>query len=75
MDNVVKLHLHSLQRSGEINNNVLKLRLLLHLQGIHCRSAATLETITKYRSRNYSEFLLFPLFSYIHLVTTLPFQP
>jgi hypothetical protein len=33
-NNVVKLHLHSLHRSGEINNNnVLKLRHLLNLQG------------------------------------------
>jgi hypothetical protein len=39
---VAKLHLHSLHRSEEINNNVLK-RLLL----LHCRSAATVETVPK----------------------------
>jgi hypothetical protein len=40
-NNVAKLHLHSLHHSVETNNNVLKLRLLLDLQAIHCRSAAT----------------------------------
>jgi ABC-type methionine transport system ATPase subunit len=46
-NNVAKLHLFSLHRSGEINNNVLKLLLLLDLQDIRCRSAATLETVTE----------------------------
>jgi hypothetical protein len=57
-NNVGKLHLHLLHRSGEINNNALKLRLLVYLQAIHCRRAATLGTVTKWRSKNYSEFLL-----------------
>jgi hypothetical protein len=47
MKYVAKLHLHSLHYSGEINNNVLKFWLLLDLQAIQCRSAATLETATK----------------------------
>jgi hypothetical protein len=41
-NNVATLHLHLLHCSGEINNNVLKL--LLYLQAVRCRSAATLET-------------------------------
>jgi hypothetical protein len=46
------------------NNNVLKLLLLPDLQAIHCRSAATLETVTKYHSRKYSEVVaVFILFS------------
>jgi hypothetical protein len=45
--NVAKLHLRSLHRSGEINNNVLDRRLLLNLQALHCRNAAKLETVTK----------------------------
>jgi hypothetical protein len=40
---VAELHLHS----GEINNNALKLCFLLDFQAIHCRSAATLETLMK----------------------------
>jgi hypothetical protein len=44
---VAKLHLHSLRGSGKINNNALKLWLLLGLQAIHCRNEATLETVTK----------------------------
>jgi hypothetical protein len=44
-NNAAKLHLHPLRHSGEINNNVLKLWLLLDLQAIHCKSAATLETV------------------------------
>jgi hypothetical protein len=46
-NNFAILYLHSLQRSGKINNNVSKFRLLLDLQAIYCRSAATLETVTK----------------------------
>jgi hypothetical protein len=45
-NNAAKLRFHSLHRSGEINN-VLKLSLLLDLQCIHCRIAATLETVTE----------------------------
>jgi hypothetical protein len=44
-NNVAKLHLHSLNRSEEINNNVLKL--LTFTRFASCRSAATLETATK----------------------------
>jgi hypothetical protein len=46
-NNVAELHLHSLHRSGEINDNVLKHSLLFELQAIHSRSVATLETVTK----------------------------
>jgi hypothetical protein len=46
-NNVVKLHLHSLRRSGEINDKVLKLLFLFELQAIQCRSAAKLGTVTK----------------------------
>lgn len=35
MNNIAKLHLHWLHCSGEINNNVLKLGLLLDMQVIH----------------------------------------
>jgi hypothetical protein len=45
-NNIAKLHLQSIHRSGDINNNVLKLRLLFDLQTIHCRSAATMEAVT-----------------------------
>lgn len=47
MNNIAKLHLHWLHCSGEINNNVLKLGLLLDMQVIHCRNATMLETVTK----------------------------
>jgi hypothetical protein len=57
-NSAAKLHSHSLHRSGEINNNnVLKFWLLLDLQAIHCRIAATSETVTKYRNRNCSKCL------------------
>jgi hypothetical protein len=46
-NDAANLPLHSLHRSGEINNNLLKLLLSLYLQAIRCRSAATLETVTK----------------------------
>jgi hypothetical protein len=46
-NNVAKLHLHSVHHSGDFNNNVFKLWVLLNLQAVHCRSAATLETVTK----------------------------
>jgi hypothetical protein len=45
-NNVKKTHLHSLHRSEEIKDNVLKFYFLLHLQAIHCRIEATLETVT-----------------------------
>jgi hypothetical protein len=35
-NNVAELHLHSLHRSGEINNNILKLWLLFDLEAIEC---------------------------------------
>jgi hypothetical protein len=44
-NNAAKLHLQSLHRSGEINNNVLQLRLLLDLQAVRCRSAATVNNV------------------------------
>jgi hypothetical protein len=56
MNNVAKFHSHSLYSSGEINNNVLKFWFLQDLQAIHCGSAATSKTVTKYCSRNCSEF-------------------
>jgi hypothetical protein len=46
-NNVAELHLYSLHRSDEINNNVSKFLLLLDLQAIQFRSAATLKTVTK----------------------------
>jgi hypothetical protein len=65
-NNVAKLYLHSLHCSGEINNNVLKYRLLLDWQAVHSRRAATLEIVTELSNRNYSEFSAERVFSHVY---------
>jgi hypothetical protein len=75
-NNVAKLHLNSFHRSRQINNNVLKLWLLLDLQ-VRQRwkqlQSSVAETI--------AEFIFFSplfygtsIFLYVHLVTILHFQ-
>jgi hypothetical protein len=66
-NNVAKLDLNPLRRSGKINNNVLRLGLLLDLQSIHCRSAATLETVTEkvFLIRSFNQYPSFPTMSHL----------
>jgi hypothetical protein len=68
--------LHSLHRSGETNNYLLQMLLLLDLRSIHCGSAPDVQTNTKCRSRSTQclDFCEANSSSYVHLVTIIPFQ-
>lgn len=52
---VAKYHLHSLHRSREINNNVLKID-LLDLQTVHCLNSTKLEQLQSSLAETVSGF-------------------